>query len=105
MRNTDVLKTMWIVAKGILKVAGTITMAGIALVKAYEEHNCVGYNNAVEAIMNSTMFSSDKAKAVSALKLNASPELYLAIINIVKSSILSIEKLNLILEMCGREEA
>ena len=107
MRKQEVLRSVGIVCKGVLKVVGIITIAGIGLAKAYDERYYAGYNSAVEAIMNSSMWPDDKAKAISALKLNAKPELYASIIRVVKSSLLSSDKVNLIIEMCkkGEEES
>lgn len=105
MSNQDVLKAMGIVAKGVLKVAGTVLMAGVALAKVYDDRYNATYNEAVEVIMSSSMWSDDKARAVAALKLNAKPEIYAAVIRIVKSSMWSNDKLKVIIEMCNAEEA
>lgn len=104
MRSEDVLKTVGIVVKGVLKVVGAITITGIALAKAYEERYHTNYNDAVRAIMNSSMWSTDKAKAISVLDSNAKPEFYLSIIRVVESSMWSSDKLNVILEMCEKAE-
>lgn len=109
MSNQDVVKAMVIVTKGVLKVAGTVLLAGVALAKSYDaRYNVVynvSYNDAVEAIMSSSMWTDDKARSVSALKLNAKPEIYAAVIRIVKSTMWSNDKLKLIIELCNAEEA
>lgn len=56
----------------------------------------VGYDDAVSAIMDSGMFSNDKAGAVTALKKYASDEYYKAVISIAESGMFSDEKLNTI---------
>lgn len=54
--------------------------------------------------MNSSMWSTDKAKAISVLDSNAKPEFYLSIVRVVESSMWSSDKLNVILEMCEKTE-
>lgn len=56
----------------------------------------VGYDDAVSAIMDSGMFSNDKAGAVTALKKYASKEYYKSVISIVESGMFSNEKLDTI---------
>lgn len=46
----------------------------------------VGYNDAVDAIMDSTMFSGDKREAVSMLKRNESAEFYKAVVRVMNDS-------------------
>ena len=54
--------------------------------------------------MNSSMWSTDKAKTISVLDSNAKPEFYLSIVRVVESSMWSSDKLNVILEMCEKAE-
>lgn len=57
----------------------------------------VGYDDAVQAIMHSGMYSHDKANAVSALKRDGDTEFYKAIVHIAKSSgMYSHDKVNMI---------
>lgn len=53
----------------------------------------VGYNEAVDAIMHSSMWADDKTKAVSILKRGESSEYYRAMISIVKSSMWADDKI------------
>lgn len=59
----------------------------------------VGYDDAVKAILHSSMWSDGKATVVSALKRDESSEFYSAIIDIVNSSMFSDDKVKLILSM------
>ena len=102
MLNQDVLKAMGVVVKGVFKVAGTIAVAGVALAKAYDKRYYTSYNDAVRVIMNSSMWSEDKVKAISALYANAKPELYMAVIKVVESSMWSSDKVKVIIEMCKK---
>lgn len=57
----------------------------------------VRYNDAVDAIMDSTMFSGDKHKAISMLKTDGSAEFYRAVVRVMKdSSMFSGDKLKMI---------
>lgn len=60
----------------------------------------VGYNDAVSAIMSSSMFSSNKNEAVSALKKDGDSELYKAVIHVVRSNMLSSNKVETIKNIC-----
>lgn len=56
----------------------------------------VGYNDAVDAIMDSAMFSGDKHKAISILKTDGSAEFYRAVVRVMKSSMFSGDKIKMI---------
>lgn len=59
----------------------------------------VGYGEAADAIMNSSMWSSEKSKALSSLKPDGDCEYYKAIISIVESTMWSSEKLKTIVNL------
>ena len=60
----------------------------------------VGYDDAVYAIMHSSMYSHDKADAVAALKRNETSAFYKAIVHIAKNSgTYSHDKLDMIQEL------
>lgn len=63
-----------------------------------------GYDDAVRAIMNSGMWSTDKSKAVTLLKEDKSSEFYKAVIDIVRSSMWSEDKLKTIQSMCKNDQ-
>lgn len=104
MRNNEFIKAAKIVGNGIIKVLGTMVIVGIGLAKANERHNIhTSYNDAVKAIMDSDMWSVDKAKAISALKLDSKPTLYKAIIEVANNkNSWSSDRLNTIIEMCKK---
>lgn len=64
----------------------------------------VGYDDAVKAISNSSMYSGDKTKVLLALKRDGDTNFYRAIINTVKSSMYSSDKTTIILNMCGEHD-
>lgn len=64
----------------------------------------VDYSDAVEAIMDSFMYSGDKTKVISALKKDETSEFYRAVIQVVNSSMYSGDKVKGILNMCGMTE-
>lgn len=64
----------------------------------------VKYDDAVRAIMNSSMWSENKSKAVSMLRVDGGSDFYKAIIDVVKSSMWSEDKLKTIEDMCKNEE-
>lgn len=78
----DVLKTIGI---------GTVTV-GACIIEAIAETTLdansdkVGYGDAIEAITDSDMWGSDKAKAIKALPENKSSDFYKGIISIVTNS-------------------
>ena len=60
----------------------------------------VKYSDAVGVIMNSRMFSSDKTKAIEALKKDGDTEFYKSVIQVVNSNMFSSDKLKTIINMC-----
>ena len=62
------------------------------------------YDDAVKAIMKSSMWSNDKSKAVALLKTDCDPSFYKAIVNIANSSMWSNDKLKTIQNMCKNEK-
>lgn len=102
------LKPIGEFAKGV----GEIVLFG-ALVGAYykfgdyvingNDTSIARYNDAVKAIMNSNMFSSDKKAAVEALKRNETMDFYKAIISIANDSkMFSGDKASMIQELCNK---
>lgn len=79
-----------------------LTASGKAMSYVTDSSNSgiTGYDDAVNAIMKSGMFSHDKAKAVAELKRNGNSTFYKAIIHIAKdSSMFSHDKANMIVEL------
>ena len=69
-------------------------------VTAVPESTFAGYDDAIGAIMKSSMYSHDKANAAAALKRNGSSSFYKAIIHIAKdSSMYSHDKVDMIREL------
>lgn len=92
--------------KGI-GVVGIAILAGIGAcccdrsqISVYDTGDDCGFSEAVGAIMNSDMWSSDKQKAVSAMKRGYSCEIYAAVIKIADSaSVWSSDKVKMIEEL------
>ena len=62
----------------------------------YKENIPVGYDDAIEVIVNSDMFSSCKVEAINAVKRDEESGYYKTIINIVKSNMFSSSKVDAI---------
>lgn len=94
----------------IAKKAGKV-VAGVALIAAYasvsentyavrDRKTTYTYSDAVDAIMESDMFSADKRQAVSLLRRYGTSEFYKAVILVVKNeSMWSSDKLNTIRDL------
>lgn len=65
----------------LVYTAASKAMSYVLDVDSYER---VGYDDAVHAIMNSSMYSHDKSEATAALKRNGNAEFYKAIVHIVE---------------------
>lgn len=64
----------------------------------------VGYDDAVKAILDSKLYSSDKQEAISMLKMDESTEYYKAVITVVRSTMYSSDKLEVIQDMNRKDE-
>lgn len=62
----------------------------------------VNYGDAVNVIMNSSMWSEDKSKVISFLKTDGDSDFYRSVISVVKSSMWSNDKVKTIEDMNGR---
>lgn len=63
----------------------------------------VKYSDAINAILNSSMYSSDKGKLTSILPKDANADLYRAVIQVANSDIFSSDKVKMIKDICGDE--
>ena len=73
---------------------------GMKYVLECDSNELVGYDDAIHAIMHSSMYSHDKADAAAALKRYGDTAFYKAIVHIVKdSSTYSHDKLKMIKEL------
>lgn len=92
--------------KKVCKVACYVTpilASYAARMNAPAERNSltIGYDDVVNAILHSSMLSSDKCVAVEAIKRDGNEELYKAIIHIVRdSSMLTSYKIEMIKHLC-----
>lgn len=105
MRKID-----WKSVKGIAEVACGFAVYGLVLMASNKVADYVidggvsliGYDGAVEAIMNSGMYSHDKCEVVKTLPRDEDAEFYKAIIHIAKDSRLySHDKVKMIKSLCG----
>lgn len=99
------LKTVGEFVKDVLEIVSPVVVTGLLITKGSKYKPIYSYNDAVVAIMNSSLWSDYKSKAVAAMPLYAKPELYEAVIGVAKSNMFSDDKLDLILRMCKQAEA
>lgn len=104
MLNLKGLKTVGSFVKDVLEVISPVVVTGLLMSGKYGYKTIVTYNDAVAAVMNSSLWSEDKTKVMTALKPGYSPTIYKAVIEVVKSSMWSGDKVNLILDMCKKAE-
>lgn len=115
MRKTNgtikgVLNTVGRVAKGscriILPILGTMLVNGTVNNTFDKIRYCghVGYDDAVEAIMSSDMYSSSKRDAVALLKRGENEEYYRAVIHTVLSDMYSSSKIDILRNMSETSE-
>lgn len=104
MLNKDGLKTVGTVAKGAFEIVSTILVAGLLVAKASGNKPIVTYNDAMKAVMNSSLWSEDKVKVIDVLKPNYKPELYQAVVEVLESSLWGEDKVDVIVKMCNQAE-
>lgn len=68
----------------------------VEYVTGEHEHKGVGYYDAVQAIMETGMFASDKREMVSVMKQNASEDYYKAVISIAKTGMFASDKIEMV---------
>lgn len=100
------LKPIGNFVKGACKViayGALLTLAcGVKIEYKHHESGTVKYSDAVDAIMNSNMWSSDKAEAVVALNRDSNEELYKAVIHVANGTMWSNDKVEMIKKLCGK---
>ena len=104
MLNKDVLKTVGSIAKGAFGIFSMVVVAGLLGTKACDDQYSATYNEAVNAIANGDLWSSDKPKVLDALKPNFKPVVYKAVVEVVKSDMWTSDKANVIIKMCKQAE-
>lgn len=87
-----------VVCFGVLTALSYLSATDVVKVVRYS--GVVGYGDAVSAIMESSMWSEDKKKAVAVLKQNQHSDFYKAIIHVAQSSMWSEDKVKTIMDMC-----
>ena len=105
MLNKKGLKTVALFAKDVLEVVSPVVVTMMFMGKNPKLKHITNYDDAVSAILRSTMFTEDKSKAVVKVPIGASPGFYKAIISVVESSMFSSNKLNTIVELCEKAES
>lgn len=89
-----------LVAYGVL-IAASQKVAEYVTIENSDSN--AGYDDAVEAIMDSSMFSHDKREAVAALSRYGDAKFYRAIVHIAKdSSMFSHDKADMIRDLCKK---
>lgn len=90
-----------VVGYGLATVASYVSMKDIADVKNY--FGKVNYSDAVRAIMNSSMYSSDKNRMIEVLRRDGNTEYYRTVISVVNSTMFSSDKIKTITTLYGEE--
>lgn len=103
MRNKVDLKVIGSIAKRITRVVAPFTVMGLVASES-TKNNITTYNDAVKAILRSTMLEVDKTRTIAGLKPEQSSEIYEAVINVVKSSMYSDSKRKTILDISKQAE-
>lgn len=98
------LKSVGLFVKDVVELVGPVVVGGVLLSKSSKPRTIMSYDDAISIVLQSSMWSEDKAKVASALPMDANPELYGAVISVVKSSMWSNDKMELILKMCNQAE-
>lgn len=104
MLNANGMKAVGKLAKGVFEVVSTILVAGVLVAKASGNKPIVTYNDAMNAVMSSSLYSEDKVKVIYVLKPNYKSELYEAVIGVLESSLWSDDKVEVIIKMCNQAE-
>lgn len=104
MSNKNGLETAVKVAKGAFEIVSTILVAGLLVAKASGKKPAVTYNDAVKAVMDSSLWSEDKAMVMEVLKPYYKSELYEAVIGVLESSLWGEDRVNIIVKMCNQAE-
>lgn len=102
--NGQIVKLIWNFVKGTGKVIGggallaMATVLGASIENKLHESKHVTYSDTVNAIMNSNMWSDDKAEAIAALSRDADEELYKAVVTVANGKMWANDKADLIIE-------
>lgn len=104
MECKKVFKNVGSIAKGTFEILSTVIVAGLIVASKTEYKLPVTYNDAIKAVMSSSLWSSDKPKVLAAIKPNFSPTVYEAIVEVVNSSMWNSDKPDVIIRMCKQAE-
>ena len=89
----------------VIPIVGYVAFSGAGqeLLNKIRYSGKIKYDDAVKAITNSNMMSSDKTKVLVSLKKDGDSEFYRAVINTVTSAMFSSDKVKTILSMCEND--
>ena len=104
MLNKNVLKSVGSVALGVFEILSTVVVAGLIVTGKKGVKQVVTYNDAVNAVMNSGLWSDNKVEIIHALKPNFEPEVYEAVVAVINSSMWFDDKTETIIRMCKQAE-
>lgn len=94
------------IAKQLCKIAYGVAVVSLAneIGTRTEKHSYIiaDYGSAVNAIMESDMWSSDKQKAITLLKREENADFYKAVISIAESDAWSSDRLKMIQSLCEK---
>lgn len=107
--KTNIASKVWDITKKVGKVAIPLVVSGVAnnasstISKLFSTVNECTYSGAVDTVMNSNMWSSDKQDVIKAIGKDESPETYKAICSVAESMMWSADKRDTIIDMCKKE--
>lgn len=64
----------------------------------------VGYSDAIDVVMESSMFSTDKTRAIAVIKKNGDTDYYRAAIRVIKSNMFPSDKIRTLEQLNKNEE-
>ena len=102
MLNKGVLNYVKSILKDTLGIVVPIVLSRYVANKTSRSKTNVTYSDVIKAILHSSMFTDDKVKAAAVIPKDASSDVYEVLVDVVNTSMLSNNKLEMILELCEK---
>lgn len=88
---------------GLAFIASKVAVGDVIDMVRYKGN--VKYSDAVDVIMSSNMYSSDKSRALAVLKKDEDTDYYRAVVRVMKSNMFSSDKIKTISDLSNEGEA
>ena len=105
MLNKGVLNYVRSILKDTIGVVVPIVISRYVANKTSRRKTNVTYSDTIKAVLHSSMLTEDKIKAAAVIPKGKDSAVYEVLTDVVKSSMLSSNKLEMILELCNKEES